>query len=295
MKKLLILCAMSAALFACNKADSPKVDPTKVYEIVSDNLGVATPSDGVHPMVLKVTGAPVSTLENIEITESGLFLAYANSEKKTKASDSNIVSGTYSITADKIVLTVEGYKVEIPLNVAVNAITSILINSSPCTVAAAPIVAGTTPTIASICRTWYPKEYHASIMSDGTVLYNKIGKDVMSLQDDLFTYVLGEKPATADLVLTSELEEYTFTNNKTALVKMAGNEYEVCTWSEEGADKLRFTLNDRSFVGTPYFKAGNPNTMFMIIDIAAAFDGKDTDLGSITVNGRLVITLVDAK
>jgi len=294
MRKITILFAVCAVLFSCQREDSPKVDPTAKYEIKSDAL--PAPSAAEKSMLITVDNPAYDQFEVIELTESGMFLAYEASEKTemaTKSSgDENIVSGTYTIK-DGYFVFFAGVEVKIPADVAINAITSIYINGVAYSATATPTAAGESASITSFCRTWFPTKFHASLMSNGTVLYNKEGKTITDLQDDLFTYVLNAVPSAADLLFDAELQSFIFTNNKTAAVVMAGAEYEVCEWESVGDGKVKFILNGTPVVASTYFKAGTPNTMYILIDLDTAFEGaEDYD---ITVSGRLVVTMVDAQ
>lgn len=298
MKKLSIVCALCALVFsACSKENSPKVDPTAKYQIKSDVL--AAPSAPVSPASLRIssTAAP-SSLRNIELTESGDFIAYADGEK-TKGADADVAAGKYSFQDGKIQFTVSGNSVQIQTPVQVPGTVSVYVNGTQfeAQVGAFP---SATPEIVSFCRTWYPVSYHASIMSNGKVVYNKVDTEAMSLQKDLLTYIYGAEPADEDLFFNAELESFIFTKDFTAAVCMKGIEPEVCSWSispkqiDMKNQSYRFFLNGNEVVATPYFKAGNPNTMYIMIDLAANLDANKGDY-NVNVSGRLVITMADAK
>ncbi len=266
MKKLLVLLSVCAVLFSCEKEDPVQVDPAEKYMITSEQL--ALPAKAAAAMSITLAEPPVPVLSNIELTESGMYIAYDNTQK-TKAdplAGKSIITGDYTSDNGYHSFVAEGVEVKIPAGIDAASITEILVGGVSYAASAAQIPAGNDITTKGICRTWYPVSYHISIMANGCILYNKESNNIMDLQKDFLAYSLGKEPSEDDLLFNAELDRFVFTNNHTAAVVMSGSIYEVCSWTEDGADKVKFTLNGSNVTASPYFKAGSPNTMYIIIN-----------------------------
>lgn len=299
MKKYLIIVAALAALVSCQKDNGQKTDPTKKYEIPSEAL--PAPEAAAKAMAIKLLDPPAPVLKNIEITEGGRFIAYSETKlsKATPLDRDDVLTGTYGSDGDYFTLHVKGSEVKIPSKVAASELSSVLVDGKSHSASATPIKPATGKTEVGLCRTWFPVSYHATLSNKDNILFNKENSTVMNLQKDLIAYILGQEPAAKDLLFDAELQNLTFTNNNTVAVAMTGDINEACNWSKASGDQISFELNGYKVLATPYFKAGTPNQMNIIIDIKASDFDIPVDVKIpeeiINIKGRLVVTMVDAK
>jgi len=297
MKRILFAVAICLAFVACNK-ETVQVDPLEVYNVTSEAL--PAPAGAEQAMLVKITDnlpAELSALQNIEITEAGYFIAYKNGQRKlvTKGDDAtNVVAGTWKTENGYIVISVLGVEVKIPAGAA-SAIKNVLIGGKNYGATGTEYTGTPANTSTSLCRTWHPTKYHATLKSGQNVVYNKENTTLISLQKDLFDYILKDVSDEEVELFEGELESIIFTKLNTASLVMTGIT-EVCEWqwADENEGTIKFSVGQYDVTAKLLFSAGTPNTMYVMIDLDVAFQ-KYSKLAEYNLNGKFVITMVDAK
>lgn len=284
MKKILIFMTVCAVLFSCQKEEPKVIDPTDKYVIASENLPV--PAKASKAIVITVANPPAKVLSNIELSEAGMFIAYSDAykTKSGKLEDQEIITGTYTTAGGSYVLNWNGVEITLSASSDVASIDCIMIDGVAYGASASIMPEASDTLEKGLCRTWYPAGYHIAIVANGSVLYNKESKNIMGLQKDFLKYVLGKEVDEDDLLFNAELDSFIFTNNHTAAVVMSGSILEVCEWEKISIDRVKFSLNGKSVEANPYFKAGSPNTMYLMIDPVSALSslgGLEGILGNI--------------
>ncbi len=281
----LLATVFSFGISSCNSDEvDDTINPIAVYESCMDAL--AAPVNGISPVNIILTAGPFT---NIKLGEGSTFVAYG---RETRADSKNSFSGTYTINGTNIEFKAGSYNVSIPISTVIKAIS---ISGLEYDTTSDAIPGVSEPKTQSLCRAWYPTDYHAVVMVDGKVMYNKHESSLVDLEYDLYAYVLcveKKDVKESDLLITHEVKNFVFMSDNTFAATYTNNATDInkWKWSNTSNGEIKFIVGGNELVGEARFKQGNPNNMYIIADIDMSGAG---DLGTHKVSGKLVISLSD--
>lgn len=294
MKKLFFFMAAFVAAMATttltscssDETENEVKDPTERYS----NLLPVTLKDAPFAQSAKKYAVPTeSGIKSLEITESGYCIVEtAANEVRTRAASgaTNILMGTCKLNdKGEIEAQVGSYKITIPI--IQGALIAINGKSYTVEVEASDIASSTSTT--NLCRSWEPVSYHAYIMSNGKIYYNKVESNIMSLQRDLFKYILGSEPKERNYIIKNDIKDLLFTKAGSFAMnyKNGGAETKAWNWDIEKDALLINNSDGGKFLSASTKFSGNTMYLFIDVSIDVKSDAIDVD----AVDAKLVVTL----
>lgn len=286
----------SAFCFGFSSCSSDDVDetanPLSVYDSAIGKILDAAKTDiPLTQILVKDANSPIS---KIKLGEGNTFLT----ELKATRASSNVITGTYTIEGSDVVLKIGKYTVKVPVSKVVETALRIAVNGTEYDAEAFKVGGTANAQTLSICRAWVPVDYHAVIVADGKVMYNKHNSDLVALQRDFYAYVLGlpsqNDVRESDLLISHNVKSFTFMSDNTFVSTYTNEQSDVnnWSWSDGSKGKIRFNIAENDINGEARFEKGNPNTLYLLsdVDLSAVSNLKDYK-----ITAKIVITMNDKK
>lgn len=276
---------------SCSSDDEIEVNdnPLSIYDSAIGKVLDAAKTD-INPIQITFNSAK-SPISMIKLGEGNTFLA----ELKATRASSNVITGTYAIEGSDAVLKVGSYTVKIPVSKVLELGLKVIINSTEYDAEAFKVGGSADAQTLSICRAWTPVDYHAAIVYDNKVMYNKHNSNLVALEKNLFAYVLGVSESDIkekDLLISHNVKSFIIMSDGTFSTTYTNEQNDVNNWSwtNSSKGKIRFNIDGNEINGEARFEKGNPNTMYLMADIDLSTVG---DLGNRRITGKLIIKLND--